>query len=133
MKAVTDIQAEIMHEDPSLDASEAFELARLAVSKASDPPKWEYKRLEYEPNDEQLMSLGADGWELCSFQQLQGFQLYRKWVWVFKRPIRTSDERDGRSPALNQNRAPSPIGGTTSVASEASFTITHPWSTSSRK
>jgi hypothetical protein len=131
LNAVTDIQAAIMLEDPSLDASEAFELARLAVSKASDPPKWEYKRLEYEPNDDQLTSLGADGWELCSFQQLQGFQLYRRWVWVFKRPIRSANELGSASATRTQNRSGRPVGGTSSVAPEASFTITQPWSTGS--
>jgi hypothetical protein len=131
VKAVTEVQAEIMLEDPSLDASEAFELARMAVSSASEAPRWEYKRLEYEPDDVQLTMLGAEGWELCSFQQLHGYQMFRKWVWVFKRPIRVVESTNGRSAeSTHPNPTRSPLG-TASVAPEGHFTITQPWSTPS--
>jgi len=134
VKTVTEIQAELMLEDPSLVPSEAFELAQLAVSTASGPPRWEYKRLEYEPDDEQLTHLGEDGWELCSFQQLHGYQLYRKWVWVFKRPVVAATKPTGRpergqGASRNGNRAPL---GTASVTPEALLTITEPWSTGAR-
>ena len=128
MKTVSEIQAELMLEDPSLVASEAFELARLAVSSVSSPPRWEYKRLEYEPDDEQLMRLGEDGWELCSFQQLHGYQMFRKWICIFKRPIIAPPTTDRAAEGASRNQRQI-MNGTASLSPEGLFTITEPWST----